>query len=371
MKVTQFETWLCKRNEKLFDETRTGKSPYPWDVVVLRLTADNGLQGITTALAARSGNITCSYLNELIAPVILGRDAYDREAIWYEMWDLDRYVTFFPIYLPGPVDIALWDMASKAAGLPLYKYIGAYRTSLPVYASGLYWSEIEDYINEAKEYASKGITAYKVHCPGDWRTDMELHAALREALGEEAILITDPVGDYTLGQAIEVGRELERQKYHWFEEPFRDFELDKYSRLSSALDIPVAGTETTRGAHWGVTQAIVQRAVDIVRADVSWKAGITGTLKIAHLADAHGLQCEIHSAMGPTDMANLHVACAIRNCEFFELIIPEEPFRFPMKNPYPIDDKGMIHVPQTPGIGMDLDWDLIDNTCTDHQVQRT
>ena len=87
--------------------------------------------------------------------------------------------------------------------------------------------------------------------------------------------MSDPVAEYTLGEAIKVGRQLERLNYIWFEEPFRDFELYKYTQLCEALDIPIAATETTRGCHWGVAQVISQKAADIVRADVSWKCGIT------------------------------------------------------------------------------------------------
>ncbi|MCS7033515.1 MAG: mandelate racemase, partial [Phycisphaerae bacterium] len=137
----------------------------------------------------------------------------------------------------------------------------------------------------------------------------------------------------------------------------------------AALDIPIACTETTRGGPWGVAQSIAFAAADIVRADVSWKPGVTGTLKIAHLAEAHGMQCEIHcTTMGFMDMANLHVSCAIRNCQFFELLVPEEPFRFPMKEPYPIDEHGIVHVPRKPGIGVELDWDAIDRTCVEHKT---
>ena len=73
-----------------------------------------------------------------IAPVVLGRSPYDREKIWHEFWNIDRHLTFFPVYLPGPIDVALWDICAKAAGLPLYQYLGAYREQLPVYASGLF-----------------------------------------------------------------------------------------------------------------------------------------------------------------------------------------------------------------------------------------
>ena len=103
-----------------------------WDVVVLRLTTNTGLTGHATVLAARSSVVTQAYLQEVIAPVVLGRRVTEREAIYHELWTIDRHLTFFPVYLPGPVDVALWDLAAQAAGLPLYQYIGEYRTSLPV-----------------------------------------------------------------------------------------------------------------------------------------------------------------------------------------------------------------------------------------------
>jgi L-alanine-DL-glutamate epimerase-like enolase superfamily enzyme len=372
MKVIQLETWRCGRHEALFDAARTGRSPMNWDVVVLRLTADDGRQGHATALAARSSLVTQSYLHETIAPVVLDRPVSQREAVWQELWTIDRHLTFFPVYLPGPVDVALWDLAAQAAGLPLYQFIGEYRTELPAYASSLFLPEADDYVQEMLRYTERGFGAYKAHPPGPWRRDIDVHRALREAARVDYVLMSDPVAEYSLEEAIRVGRDLEQLKYHWFEEPFRDFELQKYAKLCAALDIPVAGTETTRGGPWGVAQAIALGAVDIVRADVSWKAGVTGTLKIAHLAEAHGLRCEIHcTTMGYMDMANLHVSCAIRNCEFFELLVPEEPFRFPMKDPYPIDAHGMARVPQKPGIGVELDWDAIDRACVEHKVSKT
>jgi L-alanine-DL-glutamate epimerase-like enolase superfamily enzyme len=367
--VTSLETWRCQRHEALFDKARMGRSPMNWDVVVVRLTTDAGVTGHATAIGARSSIVTQAFLHETIAPVVLGRRVSEREAIWHELWTIDRHITFFPNYLPGPVDVALWDIAAQAAGLPLYQFIGECRTSLPVYASSLFMPDTQQYIDEMNHYRARGFPAYKVHPPGPWQKDMEIHRALREAAGPDYTLMSDPVGEYSLEEAIRVGRDLEKLNYHWFEEPFRDFELAKYAKLCAALDIPIAATETTRGGPWGVAQAIAFNAADIVRADVSWKRGVTETLKIAHLAEAHGLRCEIHcTTMGFMDMANLHVSCAIRNCEYFELLVPEEPFRFPMKDAYPIDEKGIAHVPQKSGIGVELDWEAIDRTCSSHRV---
>jgi L-alanine-DL-glutamate epimerase-like enolase superfamily enzyme len=366
--IKKVETWQVRRNIPLFDNSRTGRSPMPWDIVIVRLTTDTGLVSEVSAVAPRSGNVTESYINDNIIPVIIDRSIYEREAIWQEFWTIDRHITFFPVYLPGPIDVALWDLAAKAANLPLYKYLGAYRTSLPVYASSLFHAKTEDYVDEAKRFVQRGIKAYKAHPPGPWRIDREVHQTLRDELGADVVLMTDPVAEYTLEEAIRVGRHLEQLDYYWFEEPFRDFELNKYAQLAATLDIPIAGTETTRGCHWGVAQAIQQKAVDIVRADVSWKHGITGTLKIAHLAEAFGMQCEIHTTTtGPLEMANLHLSCAIRNCEYFELFIPDDVFQFPMKTKLPIDEKGVIHVPDLPGLGVEMDWNEIEKNCVSYK----
>jgi len=368
MIIAKFETWWVKRDKCLFDEKRKGKSSMDWDVLVIKLTTDNGIEGIATAVAARSGRVTEAYLHDNIAPIVLGESPYNREKIWHELWNIDRHLTFFPVYLPGPVDVALWDICAKAAGLPLYQYIGAYREQLPVYASGLFHETVEEYVNEALYYKSKGINCYKAHPAGPVEMDMEVHRKVREAVGPDMKLMSDPVAEYSLDEAIKVGRQLEELNYVWFEEPFRDFELSKYTQLCAALDIPIAATETTRGCHWGVAQVINQKAADIVRADVSWKCGITGTLKIAHLAESFGMRCEIHTTtMNYMDLVNLHVSCAIRNCEYFEYFVPEEDFSFPMKGLLPIGPDGMITVPKEPGVGAELDWDLIEKCCVSYK----
>lgn len=367
MKIVKASTWWVKRDKCLFDEKRQGGGKMDWDVLAIKLVTDDGYEGVATAMAARSGGVTESYLHDSIIPLVMGRDPHDHEKIWHELWNLDRHEAFFPVFLPGPIDVALWDICAKAANLPLYKYIGAYRESLPVYASSLFYDDPDTYVKEALHYKDMGINAYKVHPSGPVEKDMKIHAMLREACGDDMTLMTDPVGEYTIDEAIRVGRQLEKLGYEWFEEPFRDFELAKYTQLCETLDIPIAATETTRGCHWGVAQVINQKAADIIRADVSWKCGITGTLKIAHMAEAFGLNCEIHTTtMTYMDLVNLHVSCAIRNCKYFEYFVPEEEFTFPMNKKLPIEN-GMITVPKGPGVGADLDWDFIEKNCVSYK----
>ena len=90
MIINRFESWWVRRDKCLFDDKRKGKSAMDWDVLVIKLTTDTGIEGIATVLAARSGNVTESYLMDNIAPVVLGRSPYEREKIWHELWNIDR-----------------------------------------------------------------------------------------------------------------------------------------------------------------------------------------------------------------------------------------------------------------------------------------
>lgn len=357
-RIVSFETWVCRQER---GPQWTGQG-HPFasvgQQIIVKLTDEDGLEGFGTCIGEWGVRAPLALLHEYVAPVVVGRDLYHREAIWHDLWHEYRRAAFFPIHITGSVDVALWDLAARRANLPLYRYIGAQRTSLPVYYSSAFMDTVDDYTADVAEAKRQGFSAYKVHS----KEDLEVFTAVRSAAGPEMTLMADPATDWTYEQALRVGRHLERLDYVWLEEPFRDWNLQKYRRLSASLDIPIAGTEATVGAHWGVAQAIAIGAVDIVRADVSWKAGITGTLKIAHLAEAFGMNCELHSAMnGPMDIANLHVACAIKNSDWFELHEPEEILRFPMKNPYPIKN-GVITVPERPGLGIDLDWDAVDDS---------
>jgi L-alanine-DL-glutamate epimerase-like enolase superfamily enzyme len=359
VKIKSFETWVCRQSRGPQYEGQGHKFSETGQVVLIKISDDEGFAGISTCLAELSTQIPLSFLHEFIAPRLVGRNVYDREGIWLELWRIDRHLIFWPLYITGPVDVALWDLAAKRAGLPLYQYIGAARTSLPVYYSSQFMDTLEDYIVDVKRCLAMGLSAYKVHS----KDDFEVFAAVRETAGPDLVLMADVADDWTFEKALRLGRYLESLNYYWLEEPFKDWNVEKYARLAAALDLPIAGTEATRGGPWGVAQAIARQAIDIVRADVSWKSGVTGTLKIAHLAEAFGMNCEMHcTLMGPMDIANLHVSCAIGNCEYFELHMPEQVFQFPMKEPYPIDDQGMIHVPQRPGLGIDLDWDAVDDT---------
>lgn len=371
-KISSFETWIARKPTGV----KPGGLPdlyksFGDEVVVIRITTDDGFEGVSTAIAACGTAIPLAYLNEVIAPVVLGRDVHDREWIYQELFMINRRFAFFPLYLPGPVDVALWDIAAKEAGQPLYKYLGAYRSSIPAYASGQFMPELDDYLEDAGHYVALGSTAYKIHPSGDWRNHIRIAEAVRHAFPDLVLMLDPALSDYTLTQAVQVGRNLERLGFHWLEEPFHDPFVGKYAELCRTLDISVCATEASYGGPVGVAEFIRSGAADIVRADVSWKWGVTGTLKTMHLAEAFGLNCELHTTlMGPTDIANLHLACATKNSEYFELFSPHEEWSFPLKESFSPDAAGNLHVPEGPGLGVEIDWDTVDDqTRVFHQIK--
>jgi L-alanine-DL-glutamate epimerase-like enolase superfamily enzyme len=370
-KVVSIETWVCTRPETPGSGANTGPArvraaTHGSEFVVLRLRTDDGLEGIATSIA-HSPSLSRSYLDDVIADVVLGRDIHDREAIWQDLYGLNRRIVFFPVFMPGPVDVALWDLAAKSAGLPLYKFLGAYRNRLPAYASSQFMAGVDDYLVEARRYEKLGVNAYKAHPGGDWRQHIEISEALRGEFPDMTLML-DPAGvDYSLTEAVKVGRRLEALDFHWLEEPFHDQYIDKYISLTATLDISIAATEATYGGPAGVANFIRAKGCDIVRADVAWKWGVTGTMKILHLAEAFGMNCELHTSMSAMDVANLHVACAAKNSEFFELYAPHELWHFPLRRGLDLDADGYVNAPEGPGLGVEIDWDLVDNTTRHHR----
>jgi L-alanine-DL-glutamate epimerase-like enolase superfamily enzyme len=269
-----------------------------------------------------------------------------------------------PIYARGPVDIALWDLAGKAVDLPIYKLLGAYRNRVPAYASTLTLSSVEAYASLANELKERGFKAIKLHAWGDPKRDMEACRAAHEAVNGEMTFMFDGAGAYTVDQAVWVGRQLERMGYGWFETPIPDHDLIGLQRLSAVLDIPIAVSEMVYNSQYSLAQFIGLNAGDILRADVTIMGGLTPLIKCARASEVFGLQCEVHVGTSPyADMADLHVICAMKNCAYYELIVPEHLYHFGVKEPpITIDGEGFVQVSDKAGIGLTVDWDAIDAT---------
>jgi len=374
MKISKIEIRLCSQKEALiknFEMYDHEKSDL--EFLVITFKTDEGLSTSTFGFAGKGASMAGEVANTIFKPFFLGRDPLYREKHWHEYKTADRWWNHSPIYGYGAFDVNCWLLSSLAANQPLYKYLGAFRDSVPIYGSSLSLDSPEAYAKEALECKNKGFNAYKLHPIGldflegnferdDINLEIECHRAARKAVGDDFKLMSDQVSSLNFEQALRFGRELEKLNFYWYEEPLFDESFHNLRELTRILDIPIIGSEIIEKKPYSLAEVISTRVVDMVRADVMMCGGITGTIKTARLAESFGVQCEIiTSVYHPIDLVNLHCVAAIKNCEFFEIMVPYEYFNFGLKNNIKIEN-GYAHLPNKPGLGIDLDWDFIDNT---------
>jgi len=259
------------------------------------------------------------------------------------------------------MDIALWDIAGKAADMPIHQLIGSYRLSVPAYASSQVHESAAAYVEQVGQFKSAGWSAYKIHPPQNWREDIKVCKAVRRAAGDDYTLMLDSVWSYDYEVALRVGRAIEDLGFYWYEDPLADQDIYNCIKLREKLDIPLMATEYPQAGLDSYAPWILQRATDFLRGDVAVKGGITTLIKTAHLAEAFHLKYEVHHGGNSlNNVANLHVIMAIRNCEFFEVLLPDGAQKYGLAQDITVDAKGLVHTPTGPGLGAAIDFDLVD-----------
>ena len=330
---------------------------------VLTIHTDEGLEGNSFLGGSRQGaDVFAGPLMELLKPVVVGRNPLDIGALWAEMWRLNRWVSPRAI---GAVDVALWDLAGKVAGLPVHRLLGTCRARVPAYASSAWLPSPQAYAEEASYYRSQGWTAYKIHPHGSAKEDMEISRGVREAVGDGMVLMLDSMWSYGYEDALRVGRVAEEMGYFWYEDPLAEDDIYGYVKLRQKLDIPILATEYTPGGLYGLAEFVRQQATDMLRGDVAVKGGITPLVKIAHLAEAFRMKCETHHGGNSlNNVANLHVTMAINNCDYFEVLLPDSANKYGLVSDIEVDDEGFVHAPERPGLGYEIDWELVKGETT-------
>jgi len=326
-----------------------------FQIGVLRVYTDAGIEGdcfVRNQMDARE-------LVQSVKPLVVGCDPLDREWIWQTLWRVER-IYHFSIFTHSCIDIALWDIAGKAANLPLCKLLGGYRDKIKAYKSSPLTMSVDTFVQEALKAKARGYHGYKLHPEGDPGKDLAACRAVREAVGDEMDLMLDPIGAYDHEGALKVARELERLGFLWLEEPLPDWDIHGNAELARAVDIPICGVEVLPGSIYGTAEYILQKGVDIVRSDVELKGGITGVMKTAHLSEAFGLNCELHTCLSAlSNVANLHCACAMKNTLYFEFLESEKTMGYGVKDFPCLDDEGYVRPPSAPGLGLEIDWEQL------------
>ena len=276
-------------------------------------TADGGRGEYVTHWVA-----TRSTLGQMLmlCPRIVGQDARERIAI-YE--DLKRDIRQFDHMGHGPIDIALWDWAGKRYGASVSELLGGYRKRLPAYASTYHADRAggldskEAFVEFAEHCHALGYRAFKVHGwnDGNAREEAENVLHLARHVGDRMTLMLDPACELrTFADALYVGRACDEAKFFWYEDPYRDGGTSAFAhrRLREMIKTPLLMTEHVRGVE-PKADFVIAGGTDFLRVDPEYDMGITGSLKIAHMAESLGLDCEVH-ASGP---AHRHLMSAMRN----------------------------------------------------------
>jgi len=270
----------------------------PRELVVVEVETASGFVGMGYLQPLAGGIATiAACMDELIRPKLLGRDATEIEAIWRELWQSTYWTGRMGIALfaLSAVDVALWDLMGKRAGLPLFRLWGGRADPIPAYGSGC-WRGLggDGMVEKAERYVAAGFKAIKMQCAHlhGWRQDVRHVAQMREALGPDIEIMIDANMGWTADQAIMAGRRFEEYDVYWLEEPVVCEDFDGYIRIAEALDLRIVGGES-HFTRWDLRPFFTHPKVPILQPD-PMRGGLTELRKIAAVADTWGMTIAPH-----------------------------------------------------------------------------
>jgi L-alanine-DL-glutamate epimerase-like enolase superfamily enzyme len=323
------------------------------DMLLVRVETDNGLGGWGEAFAYNCRRAVQAAVEDMVAPLAVGHDASDiaglNHRLQQELHLFGRYgITIFAI---SGLDIALWDLAGKAAGLPLYQLLGgARRTELPAYASLYKYRDPELVAEITRRALAEGYGAIKLH----ETTEPEVRAA-REAAGDGVPITLDTNCPWTPVQAREMALRLKPYDLYWLEEPiFPPENFTALAQLRREVGIPLAAGENASTAFQ--FQAMLDAgAVDFAQPSVTKVGGVTEFLKVAALAEARGVAVMPHAPyFGPGFLATLHLLAGLPEPSLVERLYVKLGASLYGDLVDPAAD-GRFRVPDGPGLGRDPD----------------
>lgn len=320
---------------------------------------DEGLEGLGVCDGGRAAQ---ALINDSLKPILVGQDPLFIEKLWDDMfWRLRgvgrKGLAFAAI---SAVDTALWDLKAKYFNVPLYKLLGPYTDSVPIYGSGG-WTHfsVDELVAEQVGYVERGMKSVKMKVGKDFgkseREDIERLAAVRAAVGDEVEILIDANNGYYAKQAIRMAREFEPHRVGWFEEPVLADDIEGLAAVARAIDIPVA-TGEHEYTKFGFRELIARGGADIVQPDIGRVGGVTEWIKVAHLAHAFNLPVAPHAFQ----VIHLHVACATPNLRIVEYLGVSEEFDKLVYTEFPEPVDGMWSpYPDKPGLGLELNPDAV------------
>jgi len=371
VKITDVEAIVLR--QAVVDE---GIADGSQDDLVVRIHTDEGITGIgevdsspelvQALVQAPSSHAVAVSLRD----VLIGEDPLDVERLWQKMY---RGLIYFgrrgiAIHAISGLDIALWDIKGKALGKPIYELLGTpHRDRVRAYASMLMPDTPTEVTEAVTALVEQSFTAVKLGwgpLGKDPELDVELAAAAKAAGGDGVEIMIDAGLGYVADAktAIEVAREYERLGIYWLEEPFEPDEYEAYAELADTVDMRITAGEQD-ATWWGFRELIDRAHVDLVQPDVTRCGGITETLRIAELAYSRGVATVPHAwKSGIIKAASLHCNAVMPDGIWQEYCVADTPIAKTLTvQRLPIEDDGFVAVPTAPGLGVEIDEDVLES----------
>ncbi|WP_109694343.1 mandelate racemase/muconate lactonizing enzyme family protein [Chitinophaga deserti] len=351
-----------------------------FDMTLVVITTDSGLQGFGEAKAAVGSSGVCASIvncieNEL-KPMLVGKSVSNITRLWEEMYNgtRDHYALSrgrkFPVLgrrgltisAMSGIDTALWDLKGKMLNVPVLDLLGgACREQMPAYASGG-WADVNNIGAQLKGYVDKGFRGVKMRVgvmDDSVQKSIDRVKAARAALEPDVKLMVDAHGTFSVPEAKQFCRGVEDCNIYWFEEPISPDNKQGTAEVRASTFIPIAAGES-EFTSFDIHDLLQLRAVDVIQPDAAIIGGISEAMRAGHLACAHQVEMAPHCwGSAFSFMAGLTVAFASPSATIIEFSLGGNPMMYDLVKEKITVTNGMIAAPIAPGLGMTPDWDFV------------
>ena len=324
---------------------------------ILRIKTADGFEGTSGVVSEHQGEFSDEHLLELqsVTADLLGLRSLDPVEVGAM---LERTKPDLSDAARANIDIALWDLAARRAGLPLYELLGAKRDSIEPYASLPFYDSLPEYVEAVNDYAKLGYRTFKFHVWGLIEEDSKLVKLIQQTFADSPYrFMIDLEGAYGFEDALRLGGEMDEGLFIWLEGPIDDELLEQYRELRSKLTLPIIPAGYNIYSSEFIRQGIKTGSWDAGRFDATTIGGITKALELLIIANDADLSIEIQSwGHSLAQATNLHLMLANERTRYFEASMPKEAYEFGMKNGNLLD-QGQVIAPELDGLGIEVDWD--------------
>jgi L-alanine-DL-glutamate epimerase-like enolase superfamily enzyme len=364
MRIASVET---RRYRVAFDPPfRAAWDPVPrtgQEATLVIVTADDGTQGFASGDALPDVDV--------LRPLVVGLDPLRTDVVRELVETVDFHGSRAWI-----LEVAVWDLVGRALGTPVWQLLGGRNERLVAYASSGELVAPEERARRAVALRDRGIRAVKIRFHhADWRRDVEVVEAVRDAVGSDLELMVDAnqgwrmAGDreprWDVATAAQCAKALERLGVYWLEEPLPTTDLEGYARLRARTDVRLAAGEMVRGQH-EARDLVLRGCLDVIQPDAVLAGGLGGCRRLAALADLCGRMLSPHTwSNGYGLVVNLHLALGVSTCPYVE--VPFDPPAWSAERrdwllpaPVEIAADGTIAPPPGPGLGVTPDLDALE-----------